>query len=175
MKAILIFVSTLDGKITKWGDTDIRSWSSQSDQDYFDSVWDKTRVIVMGSGTYKPSPVKPVSDHLFVVMTRQPLRYKSIEVPGQLEFTNDSPFNLLERFAAEGNEKILIVGGSEIATLFLKEQLIDELWITIEPRIFGKGDSFVISEKLDIALKLLSCVISNQQGTLITKYKVVKA
>jgi dihydrofolate reductase len=61
MKTILIFVSTLDGKITKWGDSKVRSWSSKNDQDYFDSVWNDTRIIIMGSGTYNPDPVKPDS------------------------------------------------------------------------------------------------------------------
>ena len=52
MKTILIFVSTLDGKITKWGNPKIRFWSSQEDQDYFDRIWNETRVIVMGKATY---------------------------------------------------------------------------------------------------------------------------
>ena len=34
MKTILVFVSTLDGKITKWGDAHVKSWSSQKDQEF---------------------------------------------------------------------------------------------------------------------------------------------
>jgi dihydrofolate reductase len=172
MKTILIFVSTLDSKITKWGDPMIRSWSSKSDQVHFDAIWKDTRVIIMGSGTYKPDPVKPVLKHLFIVLTRHPENYRGSEVPGQLEFTNDPPILLIERFKKSDEDKVLIVGGPQIATLFLKAQLIDELWLTIEPKIFGTGSSFVNDEKLDIELKLLSCEQANEQGTLITKYKV---
>lgn len=64
---------------------------------------------------------------------------------------------------------MLIVGGAHIATSFLKEQLIDELWLTIEPNIFGTGGSFVIEEKLNINLQLISCERVNKQGTLIAK------
>jgi dihydrofolate reductase len=128
----------------------------------------------MGSGTYDPDPVKPVSRHHFVVITRQPERYKSHEVPGELEFTNDSPLLLMERFKRAKEEKVLIVGGATIAALFLKAQLIDELWLTIEPKIFGLGANFVNEEKLDIDLKLFSCEEANDQGTLILKYKVLK-
>ncbi len=174
MKTILIFVSTLDGKITKWGDPKIRLWSSQNDQDYFDAIWSDTRVIIMGSGTYKPDPVVPSSKHLFNIMTRQPEKYKSKEIPGQLVFTDESPLNLVTRFEKDGEEKILIVGGAHIATSFLREKLIDELWLTIEPKIFGKGENFVIEEKLDINLKLISCTRANNQGTLITKYEVIR-
>jgi riboflavin biosynthesis pyrimidine reductase len=108
MKTILIFVSTLDGKVTKWGDPFVRVWSSKDDQHYFNRVWNDTR------------------------------------------------------------------GGAHIATSFLKEQLIDELWLTIEPKIFGIGGNFVIAEKLDINLQLISCEKVNKQGTLITKYAVKK-
>ncbi len=174
MKTILIFVSSLDGKITRWGDPMIRSWSSKSDQEHFDAIWKDTHVIIMGSGTYNPDPVKPVSRHLFVILTRHPERYKSREIPGQLEFTDDSPLLLMERFQKANEDKLLIVGGAQIAALFLKAQLIDELWLTIEPRIFGIGASFVNDEKLNIELKLLSCEQANEQGTLILKYKVIK-
>jgi dihydrofolate reductase len=66
------------------------------------------------------------------------------------------------------------VGGAHIATSFLKEKLIDEVWLTIEPKIFGAGSNFVINESLDIDLKLLSFEKINEQGTLITKYSVIK-
>jgi dihydrofolate reductase len=173
MKTILIFVSSLDGKITRWGNPFIRSWSSKSDQEHFDAIWKDTHVIIMGSGTYDPDPVKPLSHHLFIVLTRQPERYKSQEVPGRLEFTDVPPLLLIKRFIKE--DKVLIVGGAKIAALFLKAQLIDELWLTIEPRIFGMGPNFVNDEKLDLELKLLSCEQANEQGTLILKYQVLKA
>jgi dihydrofolate reductase len=174
MKTILVFVSSLDGKVTKWGNADIKSWSSKSDQDYFKNKWNETRLIVMGSNTYNADPIKPSSNHLFVVMTRHPSDYKGNETSGKLEFTNESPQKLFARFEKAGNEFMLIVGGAQIATSFLKEQLIDELWLTIEPKIFGTGGSFVIEEKLDINLQLISCERVNKQGTLITRYSVIK-
>lgn len=174
MKTILIFVSTLDGKITRWGEPDIRSWSSKYDQDHFDAIWNETRVIIMGSGTYIPDPVAPGPDHLFIVMSRHPETYCNKERKGKLEFTADSPAQLIKRFESEGEERLLVVGGPHIATSFLKDQLIDELWLTIEPKIFGKGGNFVIEEQLDIDLRLLSYSKVNEEGTIVTKYQVLK-
>jgi dihydrofolate reductase len=173
MKTILIFVSSLDGKITRWGNPVIRSWSSAADQAYFDDIWSNFRVIIMGSRTYSPAPVKPDSEHLYIVLTGYPEKYINNEVPGRLEFTSDSPSRLLERIRKTGEETVLIVGGARIATSFLKEQLIDELWLTIEPRIFGTGGGFVAEEELDIKLYLLSITKANDAGTLLTKYKVL--
>jgi dihydrofolate reductase len=174
MKTILVFVSTLDGKVTKWGNPDIKSWSSKSDQDYFKKVWNETKLIIMGSKSYDADPIKPSSNHHFVVMTKHTSKYREFEISGQLEFTDESPGTLFTRFEKEGNDLMLIVGGAQIATSFLKEQLIDELWLTIEPKIFGLGGNFVIEEKLDINLQLLSCERVNKQGTLINKYAVLK-
>lgn len=117
MKTILIFVSTLDGKITKWGDPMIRSWSSRADQNQFDAIWNKTRVIIMGSGTYNPDPLKANLKHFFIVLTRQPSKYEASAVPGFLEFTNDTPGHILDRFENEENT-VLVVGGSQIASSF---------------------------------------------------------
>jgi dihydrofolate reductase len=71
MKTILVFVSTSDGKVTKWGNPYVRSWSSKNDQDYFNKIWNDTRLIIMGSNTYNADPIKPSSNHLLVIMTRQ--------------------------------------------------------------------------------------------------------
>jgi dihydrofolate reductase len=173
MKTILIFVCTIDGKITKWGDPMIRSWSSKADQYHFDAIWKKTRVIIMGSGTYNPAPLKADPKHLYIVITRQPSKYKSSNVPGLLEFTNEIPGHIINRF--ENTEAtVLVVGGAQIATSFLKAQLIDELWLTIEPKIFGKGANFVADEKLDIDLRLISFEQINEQGTVLSKYNVIK-
>lgn len=174
MKKILVFVSTVDGKITKWGNPHIREWSSRNDQEYFNRIWDEAPVVIMGSNTYNAEPLKPSAKHHMVVMTHQPELYKDREVGNQLTFTNETPSQLVNRFEKEELILLLVVGGANVATSFLREELIDELWLTIEPRIFGMGSSFVIEEKLDINLQLKSMEKVNEQGTLIVKYKVVR-
>lgn len=69
---------------------------------------------------------------------------------------------------------MLVVGGAHIATSFLKDQLVDEIWLTIEPKIFGVGGNFVIEEQLDINLRLINLDKVNEQGTIISKYEVLK-
>lgn len=62
---------------------------------------------------------------------------------------------------------MLVVGSSRVATSFFREQLIHELWLTLEPRIFGTGGDFVIEENLDIRLTLITSEKVNEKGTLI--------
>lgn len=174
MKKLLVFVATLDGKITHWNDSKVKSWSSKEDEQYFKEVWDDSSVVVMGSSTYDANPTKPSPEHHVIIMTREPEKYKNYEVKGQLEFTDKSPAQLVAQYEKKGLKQMLVAGGAHIATSFLKAKLIDEVWLTIEPKIFGKGSNFVSEENLDVELKLLSVEKVNEQGTLITKYSVIK-
>ncbi len=175
MRIILVFVSTLDGKVTKWGNPMVRSWSSKSDQEYFSRIWNDSFLIVMGSNSFKADPLKPSPKHRLVVMTHSPSDYEEFEVPGQLEFTDESPSLLCSRFEREGYNQMLLVGGPRVAASFLKDKLVDELWLTIEPKIFGTGGNIVAEEKLDIDLQLISCDKANDRGTLFTKYSLKKS
>jgi dihydrofolate reductase len=174
MKTIIIFVSSLDGKVTKWGEPHVRLWSSHQDQDYYKKVWDESRLIVMGSNTFNADKFSPSASHQIIIMTSHPDKYKNLETPGHIEFSNETPVELTSRFIMKGHQQMLVVGGPHIATSFLKEGLIDEIWITIEPKIFGMGDNFATGAKLDIDLRLIQSEKVNEQGTLITKYTVLK-
>jgi dihydrofolate reductase len=174
MKTILIFVSSLDGKVTKWGEPNVRSWSSHQDQDYYKKVWSESRLIIMGSSTFNADTFNPSPDHQIIIMTSHPDQYKSFEIPGQMEFTNETPVEISSRFAMKGHQQMLVVGGPHVSTSFLKEQLIDELWLTIEPKIFGTGANFATDAELDINLRLIQSEKVNDQGTMITKYEVLK-
>lgn len=173
MKKILVFVSTLDGKITKWGDPYVRSWTSRADQAYFTKLLKESKLVIIGSKTFIADPLKPVPGRLLVIMTNHPSDYSKYAVDGQIEISDESPSRLVARFEKEGYQEMTVVGGPAIASSFLKEKQIDELWLTIEPKIFGRGGNFVTETKLDIILQLMSCEKVNDQGTLITRYSVI--
>jgi dihydrofolate reductase len=174
MRIILVFVSTLDGKITRWGDPKVSSWTSEEDKKYFRKTFNEAPVIVMGSNTFRAEKLGSEKDHLIVVMTRHPSIYKDKEVRGRLEFSDESPAQLAARFEEANLERMVVVGGAHIATSFLNAGLIDEIWLTIEPKIFGKGGNFVIEQELDLELQLLSYEQVNPEGTLIIKYRVLE-
>jgi dihydrofolate reductase len=174
MKVILVFVSTVDGKVTKWGKPPVNAWTSHEDQQYFTELWKKSNLIVMGSNTFNADPIKTAPNQLLIVLTKHPENYKNNEIPGQVEFTSESPTELVIRFESKGYNQMTVVGGAHVATSFIKDQLIDEIWLTIEPKIFGSGGNLVVDEKMDISLQLLSFEKINPEGTLINKYKVIK-
>lgn len=174
MKVILVFVSTLNGKITKGEDPEVKSWSSKNDQEYYGKIWKDSSLIIMGSNTYNDNVIQPSKDRLIVIMTRNPDLYMAHEVPGRLEFSDNSPSALSAFYEKAGFEQMTVVGGSKVATSFLREDLVDELWLTIEPRMFGKGHNLIEDDPLEIYLQLLSYEKVNEQGTLITRYSILK-
>ena len=175
MKVVLVFVSTVDGKVTRWGQPHVKEWTSAEDKKYYKETWSAAKLIIMGRKTFEAETYQLSPERLILVMTSQTQRFRQKEVPGQLEFTNSSPAHLVQSFAGRGIETMMVVGGPHVATSFLKAELVDELWLTIEPKIFGSGNSFATDETMSVSLQLLSCDRVNEKGTLITKYKVLQS
>ncbi|MBI4009065.1 dihydrofolate reductase [Candidatus Roizmanbacteria bacterium] len=174
MKVVVVMVETLNGKITKGVNPDVTVWTSKEDQRHFQAVLSKHSLIVMGSKTFAAArkQIKLEAKKLRVVLTRDPEKYKKFKVTGQLEFTSESPQKLVSRMKKKGYKTMLVVGGGEINSLFFKTGLVDELYLTIEPKIFGEGRPLVSEEELDISLRLLSIKKLNSKGTLLLKYSV---
>ncbi|MBI3887639.1 dihydrofolate reductase family protein, partial [Candidatus Microgenomates bacterium] len=117
--------------------------------------------------------LKAEKERLRIVLTKNPKEYQKYVVPGQLEFSDEQPKELVTRLKKQGFTQLLLVSGGKVATSFFKASLINELWLTLEPRIFGIGGTLVQEEQFDIQLQLLSNEILNKQGTLLLKYKVL--
>jgi dihydrofolate reductase len=181
MKVILIDVSSLDGKLTKWTGDNIYEWSSEEDFAHFQKVKDEHNLLVMGSGTFEKvkdinkAGLQAEEGKLRIVLTSTPEKYQEFAVPGQLEFSKESPMELIQRLEKQGYTNMLLVSGGKVATSFFAEQLVDELWLTLEPRIFGIGEPLVQEKKFDIKLQLLSHKKLNGQGTLLLQYKIINS
>lgn len=176
MKVTMVMLSTVDGRTTKGNDSNIYAWTSSEDQKYFFSLLEKNNLIVMGSSTYEAvrSRIKLQKKKLRIVMTRKPEKYAIETVKEQLEFSSETPKELIKRMKILGYKDILLVGGSIINGLFLKENLVDEFYLTIEPKIFAKGKNIIEGQLLNTKLQLLSIKKINKAGTLLLKYKVNK-
>lgn len=176
MKVICAIVASVDGKTTKNNNPDVYHWSSKEDTEYFFSLRDKNNLLIMGRKTYDHA--KHLMEHkkgmLRVVLTKTPEKFLKQSKPNILEFTNDSLKNLLKKLSNRGYKQALLLGGATTNTSFAKDHLIDEVWITFEPYLFGKGNSIFDNEFTDLSLRLISSKKLNTQGTLLLKYKILK-
>jgi len=176
MKVTMAMLATVDGRTTKGNESNIYTWTSPEDQKYFFSLINEHNVIVMGGKTYEAvhSRIKLEEKKLRIILTRRPEKYNSQTVEGQLEFSGETPRQLVKRLTSIGYKEILLVGGSIINGLFLKQNLVDELYLTIEPKLFGSGKNIIEGQLLNKSLRLISVKKLNKVGTLLLKYKIIK-
>jgi dihydrofolate reductase len=174
MHISLADVISLNGKITRGSDPNIHAWSSQEDWKHFVQLKDENQVIIIDRKTYETVQPAAEKDKLRIVFTSTPERFKAASLPGQLEFVNEMPSALVQRLQAAGYTKVLIAGGARLSSSFLAAQLIDDIYISFEPVLFGTGRSMLNETPLNIPLQLKSVNRLNDQGTLLAHYTVIK-
>lgn len=176
MKITLVMVQSVNGKITRGDDSNVPAWTSAEDTEHFRSMINAADLIIMGRRTWeaaKPS-IKHRDGTLRVVVTSSPTNYQSEEVPHTLEFTNEKIEVLIERLEKAGYTHGLLVGGGVLNSAFLSAELVDDIYLTVEPHMFGVGRPLFEDSNLDISLKLLESKKLNDHGTLLLHYQVVK-
>lgn len=173
MKTTLLMATTLDGKIGR-DSSHLVDWTGKEDKKLFVKLTNDAGVIIMGSNTFDTLG-EPLPKRKNIVMTQNNSRIKdslSNALSGDegLIFTNKTSKEILEELDFQGFKSVVLIGGSQINSLFLKAKLINEIYVTIVPRFFGKGLS-MFSEKIDTKLDL----VSTQQmadGHILLKYTV---
>jgi dihydrofolate reductase len=175
MKLILVMVTSLDGRSTNGKESGTHSWNSPEDQKHFQSVIENGKLLIMGSSTFAGAlkNMQHRQGRLRVVLTRDPSQYDNEKIPGQLEFSNEDPQDLIQRLESQGFSEGYLLGGAHTNTEFLKQGLVTELWQTLEPKILGIGNGLVGEESLNVTLKLQEFEKLNEKGTLLLKYSIV--
>jgi dihydrofolate reductase len=172
MEVILIAAQSVDGFITRH-DEPGSGFASAEDRTYFQEAMEGFDSCIMGSVTYRVARAmilgKLAPGRSRVVMTREPAKYAGDFVPGLLEFTDEAPAALIGRLSREGHRRCALLGGSRVHSLFLEARLVNEIWLTVEPRLFGAGVPLLHSAA-DIHLKLLSHGKLEGSDTLLIKF-----
>jgi dihydrofolate reductase len=83
------------------------------------------------------------------------------------------PQEALEILEKQGFEKALVAGGGKTNRSFLKENLIDEIYLDVEPMIYGEGISLFNSTNSKLDLELIGQKMLNK-NTIQLHYKVIK-
>lgn len=144
IKAFIIAAMTADGFIARDAHH-LASWTSKEDKKFFIERTKQAGVVIMGSNTFETFG-KPLKDRLNIVYSRSK-KYEGIEV------TNLPPGELLKDLEARGYKEAAICGGASIYTMFMKAGVVDTLYLTVEPLLFGLGVS-IFNEPLNVTLNL---------------------
>ncbi|MBT4722916.1 dihydrofolate reductase [Candidatus Falkowbacteria bacterium] len=164
----LIMVMTADGVIAKGSDHNPMDWTSAEDKAHFKEVSKDFGVMIMGQSSYDAIG-SPLPGRLNIVLTKE----KRTDQPGLLEHKQGDIKVILQELEKRGHDKVLICGGTFVNSLFLQENLIDEIQISIEPKLFGSG--LRLFDKIDINTDLHLIKINKlNNNTINLLYKVIK-
>jgi len=159
----LMMAISVDGKIAK-DKNQLANWTSPEDKKLFVTESKKHGVVMMGENTFNTFP-SPLPKRLNVVFSENPKPdYDNVKyVSGEIE-------KVLKELEDMGYKSVLLGGGCYLNSLFLKNKLISEIILTVEPKIFGTGLSlFEIDAEASLELESLEKLNHN---TLAIKYKV---
>ena len=127
---------SLDGYIA--GSDHNLDWLFDNDNYGYIPFYKSISTTLMGNGTYRlvlSFGEFPYKDKENFVFTRNAAKQNDHNV----SFISGDIIDFVKKLKNRKDKDIWLIGGSEINTLFLKEDLIDEMIISIHPVILGKG------------------------------------
>ncbi len=172
MKVILYMGVSINGYIAKSnGDSE---WTSDEDLKGFFDNSKKAGNIIMGKNTFRAASSYgyfPFPEALNVVVTHE--KFKNMW-EGKVIFTDQSPKEILAMLAEKGFTTAFLAGGGILNSAFVKEKLIDEIYLDVEPLLLGKGiPVFAPSAEFEFELRLLETKKLNED-TVQLHYAVIK-
>jgi dihydrofolate reductase len=162
MEIILMAAVTLDGKIARHA-AHLSDWTSPEDKKLFRTETRRAGVIIIGHNTFRTLR-RPLPGRLHIVLTRD--LTDKVNIPGMVEYTTATPATITADLAARGYTRAILVGGAQVNALFLAADLVDEIWLTFEPVIFGQGVGLFAGEALDRRARLVSLTPLNPDAFL---------
>lgn len=139
MEIFLIAATTADGYIGRHSTDKSTNWTSKEDKAFYVSQIKTADVIVMGSTSFDTFNRYPKGSN-WVIYDFHP-EERTNPAPDRINFkaTNLPPKKLVEEFKQAGYKRVGICGGKSIYSMFMAAGLINKLYLTVEPVVFGSG------------------------------------
>ena len=157
-----------DGIIAKNSDHNPTSWTSKEDQELYKKITKEAGVMIFGRKTYDAIGF-PLPGRLSIVLTRDARE----DIPEKLEHKQGDLKTILSELESRGFKQVIIGGGTSVNTKFLEPGLVDEIQLTIEPKLFGSGLRLFDNLDIDLNLELLKLTMLNEH-TINILYRVKK-
>ncbi len=168
VKYLAIAAASLDGRIAGH-EKHFSDWTSVEDKKFMRALLDACDVVIVGNSTYKTAK-KPLSKRNCIVLTRTIKTTK--QVAPNLLYLNTKGARLKRVIAKEKYKKVAVLGGAQVYTYCLENGMLTDLYLTIEPVIFGNGIP-LFAGKLKIRNpKIVSVKKLNRKGSVFLHAKM---
>lgn len=162
----IAFVATsVDGRISL-SSKHPPHWTSKEDWQFLQKSLSHVDAVVVGRNTYEAAADRLRKRNTFVLSSRP----KALTRRGTVTFVNPEKVNLSKLL--ESYKSVAVLGGGTVYRFMLEQELLDEIFVTVEPLIFGRGKEMFIGSTQTTRVKLLSVKRLNRTGTLLLRYQL---
>lgn len=162
---IAFVVASIDGRISL-SSKRLPDWTSKEDWRFFQKSISRLDAVVVGRNTYELVAERLRRRNTFVFSNRS----KTFTRRGTVTFVNPGKVNLSSLL--KGYKSVAVLGGGTVYRFMLENKLLDEIFITIEPLIFGRGKEMFVGNSRTTQVSLLSVKRLNRAGTLLLHYQI---
>lgn len=153
MKVILYMAITINGFIAK--ENDDTSFVSEIEWDSFRNMIKGIGNMIIGSRTYeimRDGEEFKNLENIRVLVVSENANLKTIADNHSVAKTPKDALAILDK---EGFDNALVAGGGTLNASFVAENLVDEIYLDVEPTVLGKGIRIFRENDFEAKLKLL--------------------
>ncbi len=161
---IIAFAATsIDGRISLKKDS-LPDWTSKEDWKFFQASLSRCDAIIVGRNTYTAARTRLQKRNTYVLTRSISRKLRR----GSVTFINPSAVDILD--TVRHHTTIAVLGGSSVYGMFFEAGIIDEVYVTIEPLVFGRGIPMVSGCETTIRMALCCIKKLNRAGTVLLHY-----
>ncbi len=171
MKVILFMAQTINGLIARNNYSE--DFLSDNGWVEFKALSEKAGCFVYGRKTFELISKLPDADFLKFKTKCIVLSSSKEFIPPKGVLVANSPKDVFRIAKEQGCKEIILTGGGMTNSAFMKQNLVDEIILNIDPFVLGSGVRIFAEEDFENKLKLLK-IRKLLGGTLQLHYKVIK-
>ncbi len=165
MKVVLYMAITANGYIAKKNNE--TPWSDEEWESFSEKV-KEIKNLIIGRKTFeimdKENEFQKIGNPFTVIVSNKE--------ENNSNFVN-SPEQAIDLLKEKGFSKILVAGGGMLNSSFMQKGLIDEIYLDVEPFLFGKGINLFADNDFETKLELFETK-QLSKNTIQLHYRILK-
>lgn len=156
--------SSVDGRISLTARS-TPEWTSKEDWKFLQTSLKRFEAVVVGRNTFLAAKKRLMKRTTYVLSRSTPSKTR-----GSVTFVNPRKAHL-EKILSK-HASVAVLGAGEVYQYMLDHNLLQRLYVTVEPLVFGRGKPMFSGGKKNHRLQLRSVRKLNKKGTLLLTYDV---
>jgi dihydrofolate reductase len=153
MKISVYLATSANGMISNRAN--VPDWLSPEYGQGFQAICRRVKAVIMGKRTHDilaPDHLPLAGEGTLVILTHD---VAATPPTPNIVFTDGTPDAIVELLERRGHDEAVVIGGTETVSAFVRSRLVDELYLVVEPILFGAGLPLLRDVDVDYRMRLL--------------------